>query len=169
MDADYQVYVARGITARESKDRVQWELGILCASVVKVWGEETLKRYCDDINLGYSTGRSYRQVWIFYTSDDHFASRVASLKNNPVLSFTHFKYAMRLDGIYAALSFLDECIDGAWATDLAYAKLSERIGRPGQPKLVGEFTTPAAAMTYLSSHQRDDLIVKVYQRMKVQI
>lgn len=168
MDADYSIYVARGIAARESKDKLQWELGLLCAAVVTRWGEENLKRYADDINIAYSTARSYRQVWLFYT-EPHFDPRVAAYQVNPLLSFTHFKYAVRLETLPAALSFLDECIDGAWSTDLAYVKLSERLGRPAQPALVGEFDDPAAAMTYLSSHQRDDLIVKIYQRIKVQV
>lgn len=166
---DYQVHVAMGIAARESKDTAQWELGHLCSMTVNIWGEETLKRYTSDINIGYSTGRSYRQVWVFYTIENRFDPRVADYRINPVLSFTHFKYALRLETLGAALSFLDECIDGAWSTDLAYAKLSERIGRPGQPKLVGEFENPMAAMTYLSSHQRDDLIVKIYERFKVKV
>lgn len=172
---DYQVYVARGISSREKKDGAQWELGYLASQVEVVWGEASIKDYADDINIGYSTIRGYRQLVGFYLEpwgkDDwksiKYASRIAELRESPTLTFTHFRYAMRMGELIPALSFLDECVDETWCTDLAYAILSERLGKPQPPVLVGSFDSAESALRYLKTHP-GKYSIKIYQQRKQQ-
>lgn len=165
----YQDFVSEGIALREAKDYSQWELGKLAARVEAKYGEASIKSYANDINIGYSTLTGYRRIVLFYLETPEAmesASRVADCRDNPMLAFTHFRYAMRLGAILPALSFLDECIDGAWCTDLAYAVLSERLGKPPQPHLVGAFESAESAIRYLKSHP-GNYTVKVYEKGKV--
>lgn len=170
-DLIYQELIAQGIEARERKDATQWQLGYLGYRV----GEGRLKAYADAINVGYSSLRTYRQVYVFYQPMGYALRRaspalidhIAELKDNPVLSYTHFRYAAMWEDLETALSFLDECVDNAWATDLAYAILRERMGKPGSGvTLVSEFSSPGAALDFLrrSEGQGEDYIVRVYKR-----
>lgn len=164
-DQLYTELVSRGQSERERRDKSQWRLGACCAQVDSRWGEQKLKQYASDINIGYSTARLYRQIWNFYNPWPEFATRVAELRALPILSYTHFRHAMMLDQLPAALDFLGECADNAWNTDLALAVLMERTGKTPSAQLVAEFSGWSGALDFIRAHEGEsDYIVKVYKR-----
>ena len=167
---DQQLYnelVASGIASREKRDKSQWTLGACCSQVDSRWGEQRLKRYASDINIGYSTARLYRQIWNFYypSYTDGFATRVAELRALPILAYTHFRHAMMLDHLPVALHFLDECANNGWNTDLALAVLMERTGKGPSALLVAQFAGWTEALDFIRAHEAEsDYIIKVYKR-----
>jgi len=59
---EYAAMVAEGRAARATQDGSNWALGDLAQGLPTVYGEETLKRYADDIEVEYQRLVNYRNI-----------------------------------------------------------------------------------------------------------
>jgi len=63
---EYETKVAEGREARATQDGFNWTLGDLAEGLPTIYGEETLKRYADDIEVEYNTLANLRTVSLAY-------------------------------------------------------------------------------------------------------
>ncbi len=75
---EYATKVAEGREARATQDESNWTLGDLADNLPTIYGEETLKRYADDIEIEYNTLQQYHWVSKRY----EFLTRVRNLSWN---------------------------------------------------------------------------------------
>lgn len=122
--ADYQEICERGRLAAESMDKGRFTIGDLACEIETVYGGHMIDDFAREVNIGKASVKAYRTVCRFYEP----ARRVDYLAENPNITYTHMRHAMRLETQNAAYAFLDECCSEGYTTDEAAYHLSKRLG-----------------------------------------
>lgn len=63
---------------------VLWGRALVCAAIESQYGEESIKAFADDVQIGESTAYSYRRTWLSFPRIDD---------RHPELSFSHHRIA----------------------------------------------------------------------------
>jgi hypothetical protein len=124
-DDSWETLVAQGLDAVQVKDGRSWELGDLAGRVAKRYGEDSLGQYATDIRYNTSTLRDFRRVSAFYPKD------VRALF--PLLRWSHYRVAMRVKELEAALDWLERAANDDWPVDALRDAISAVLGEPLKP------------------------------------
>lgn len=122
--ADYQEICEQGRIAAQHMDKGRWIIGDLACLVETSYAGHDIDDFAREVNIGKASAKAYRTVCRFYEP----ARRVDYLADNPRITYTHMRHAMRLETPDAAYTFLDECSSEGYTTDQAAYHLSKRLG-----------------------------------------
>jgi hypothetical protein len=125
IDDSWETLVAAGLDAVQVKDGRSWELGDLAGRVAKRYGEDSLGQYATDIRYNTSTLRDFRRVAAFYPPDTRTMF--------PLLRWSHYRVAMRVQDLESALDWLEQAADHDWPVDALRDALSAAVGEPLKP------------------------------------
>lgn len=121
----------RGRDARENADNAKWELGALACTISLNYGEHNLADFAREVNCGKRSIQQYRQV-----SERYSDPRFDELKQDPALSWTHFRIGLRFDADTAAYDFLDKTARELWTVDQASIEAAALLGKGKRMALV---------------------------------
>jgi len=114
-----------------SRDKIEkmgldrWAIGDDAALVDTKYGEHTMEDFARDIGGNKSTIAGYYRVSKFYPN----IIRRKLLDNLPNLTYSHYKDALRLTDLDAAIAWLDEVAQAGWSPDKASYELTQRLGK----------------------------------------
>lgn len=128
---DYEILCEQGRLAAEEMDKGRFVVGDLACEVETRYGAHLIDDFAREINVGKSSVKAYRTVCRFYEP----STRVAFLANNPRITYTHMRHAMRLQSVDAAYAFLNEASANGYTTDESAHHIAERLGAATQSKI----------------------------------
>lgn len=113
--------IATDITDLDTLQR--FFLGDAAALISACYSENRLGEWAKRIKRSSSTIYEYRQVARFYPSEAR-----KQWITEPVISWSHMRYAMRMDTLEAALEVLEEASALCWSVDKTAMQIKERKG-----------------------------------------
>lgn len=109
-------YGERGRRLREVVDQAQWALGDLALEVISAYGLSAVDEWAKDVGIGRSTAYEYKAMCVFYEQ-----SARADYLDMPMLTYSHFRVAKRLNSVVLAYELLDIASrDGMSVDELTY-------------------------------------------------
>lgn len=152
--SEWEALADAGREALANMDTGRWTLGDLAVQVECVYKQGSIEQWSADIGAEVSRIRAYRTVAAFW---DRKATRRDSLLDCPLLTWTHFRDAMRMKELARkeaealglseadtrtlmlekATEFLETCAREGWTITRARIELAALLGKPEPPaKLV---------------------------------
>lgn len=119
---DWEALADAGRDLADANDRNRWVLGDLALRVETRYGEDAIGQYASEIKVFERTLRTYRQVSAFYEN----GTRV----QYPALSWSHYRMAVRLKDVDAAMALLAEAQDNNWSSRDLTDALNLSLGKP---------------------------------------
>lgn len=111
---------------RAQLDTFRWNLGDLAAYVTSRATDDakTLTEFCAEIDIKYKTLAQYRKVAEFYPVE----RRAEFIRDNPHLTYTHYRDAMRLEDLDRAYDFLEHAATELWTAAQSERELILQLG-----------------------------------------
>jgi hypothetical protein len=122
----YEALCDMARSAAASLDTGRFLIGDIALDVTKDYGNNSIAQFAKDVNIPVGRVREYRTVCKFY----EIQHRQKLLSENPTLSYSHLRAAMRLKDIRAATAFLEAAAVNAWTVEQTGVKLLETLGKP---------------------------------------
>lgn len=126
----YDDSVSIGMEMVAAMDRNRWQLGDLAAALVPVYGKNIVGKFAIDIHCVKKTLQSYERAASYY--EDKNLRRSRFIEANPMLTWTHYREAMRLDDVEASYSFLSEASSEGWTAEQAAIESGIKTGKENQ-------------------------------------
>jgi hypothetical protein len=123
-----------GRQAAQHMDTGRWTIGDLAIAIKTHYGDDDISAFAREINVRSKRVYEYRQVASFYD----IPRRAEFLEANPMITYTHFRTAMRRTEIEKAYQFLDRCSLRGWSSDKADYVMMRLVGRKPKPALPPE-------------------------------
>lgn len=117
---DWDVLCEAGRIAAEDIDNGRWVLGDLALQTGKLVDD-----FAREINVPKRRVYEYKQVCSFYDQ----CVRAQYLRDNPAITYTHFRTAMKRGDVALAYRFLDHCQERLRTTDQAMRLMARIQGR----------------------------------------
>lgn len=144
----YEEICEWGRTAAANIDQGRWLIGDLALEVDKRYGKNTVADFAKQINVPVNRVKEYRTTCKFWQN----SVRTDILDNNPVITYTHMRKAMRFKDVSIARRFIDECAGNAWTVERAGIEIKARLGEPVPPMNV---LNVIARIEHVSIHTGD--------------
>jgi len=119
----------QGRDAAQDMDGGRWTLGDLSLEVQKQYGRNRISDFAREVNVPVGRVEEYRTVCRYYPK----SVRADILGDNPLLSYSHFRVAMRFRDIEESIEFLMECADGAYTIERSMVEIKKRLNKPVPP------------------------------------
>jgi hypothetical protein len=123
LPSDWELLCEAGRLAAEQIDYGRWIIGDLA---LRVHDQAAFAREC---NIPKRRAREYADVCAFFPA----AEREAYLRDNPGITYTHFRTARKLRDIERAYRFLEHCAKRGRTTDQAERLMARLAGRKARP------------------------------------
>ena len=120
----------------EDMDRRRWLIGDTALEIETRYGDKTMESFARDIGANQSTVKGYKRVAKFYPPE----FRGNLFGDNPNLTYTFYRDALRLETLELATEWLAEVSGEGWSADEAARKLTERLGHQTRESAEGEIT-----------------------------
>lgn len=114
-----------GRQAAQHMDTGRWTIGDLAVLIKTHYGDEDIDTFSRQINVPTKRVYEYRKVASFY----EIQRRAEFLEANPLITYTHFRTAMRRGEIEKAYQFLERASQRAWTSDRADYVMMRLTGR----------------------------------------
>jgi len=101
--------VSKGLEVREQRDGAQWELGDLAGEIDKDYGQDSIGKFAQQINMAGKTLRNYRIV-----------SRTFKKEQRNYLSFSHYAH---LTTVSNPMEWVYKARDNEWSVDQLASEL----------------------------------------------
>jgi len=131
----YEELCDMGRAAAGSLDLGRFLIGDITLTIQTNYGENTLSEFAKAINVPVTRVREYRTVSKFW----NIQQRQKILTDNPTLTYSHLRSAMRLKDLDRAISFLDECGMNAYTVEQANVVLVERLGKKKPARMLFDY------------------------------
>lgn len=112
-----------GRALAEANDRNRWLLGDVARKVETHYGYDALGDFASKIKVFAKTLYSYRQVSAFYPQN-------SMRQEFPVLSWYHYRMALRLGDVDSALKLLAKAQDENWSSRDLTDAVNVALGKP---------------------------------------
>lgn len=124
---DWQSLVTAGLDLVQAQDRNRWALGDLAAVCETRYGQKSIQKLATEIRMPkHKTLYDYHRVATFYP--------ISARAEYPLLSWSHYREAMRLENVEAALELLAEANDGDKPVAWLAREAQKRAGKPVSPE-----------------------------------
>lgn len=110
---DWEVITETGRAAAERLDEGRWIIGDLALLVETNYGADNIGRFGREINVGKRRINEYRQCAGFFEK----CARRAFLEENPTITYSHMRCAMRLKSPERAYKLLNKAARHNWTVD----------------------------------------------------
>jgi hypothetical protein len=127
----------RGRLAQQDMDKGRWTIGDDALTVRKRYGFDKLGDYAREINMPTERVQEYRTTCAYYQK----SVRTDFLADNPTLTYSHLRAAMRFKDIEESLSFLEKAAMACWTVETARIEVAQALGqtKPTPPLIASKF------------------------------
>lgn len=123
----------RGRIAAGNLDQGRWEIGDIACTIETHYAGHDIADFARQINVPSKRVMEYRTVAKYYD----FLHRQNFLDENPMITYSHMRAAMRFDGVARSLAFLESEVSSNGLTVEATQKLiKKRLGKPANSSLL---------------------------------
>lgn len=121
---DWDALCEVGRLAAQQIDEGRWIVGDTALLVETHYGEDWIAEYARECNLAKKRVQEYRTVCSFYEK----SARADFLQDNPNITYSHLRAAMRMNDPEIAYMMLDVAAHNNWTVDQFGMEISKNLG-----------------------------------------